>query len=162
MNFQQTRSQLLLVDVCNLLLCVSEILPSICENGESYVGLNLTGQSKIIRDVHAKCQELFCCLLLRGVSLGSLYKVRLNNKSDSHIEQRFHDLPHLSSKRMQNDDWFILINFKLQVKTNSFTQRKQFLFQDNAQGPVNSQSLQFRSRTSVSVDNIHSTQTVPT
>lgn len=74
--YYQTRSQLLLVDVCNLLLCVSEILPSICENGESYVGLNLSSQSKIIRDVHAKCQELFCCLLLRGVSLGSLYKVR--------------------------------------------------------------------------------------
>lgn len=79
-KFWQTRSQLLLVDVCNLLLCVSEILPSICENGESYVGLNLTGQSKIIRDVHAKCQELFCCLLLRGVPLGSLYKVNYIKK----------------------------------------------------------------------------------
>lgn len=72
------RSQLLLVDICNLLHCVSEILPSICESGESYVGLNINNQSKIIRDIHAKCQELFCCLLLRGIPLGSLYKVIIN------------------------------------------------------------------------------------
>lgn len=71
----QARSQLLLVDVCNLLLCVSELLASVCENAEAYVGLNITNQSKIVRDVHAKCQELFCCLLLRGVPLGVLYKV---------------------------------------------------------------------------------------
>jgi len=32
------RSQLLLVDVSNILLCVGELLPSICENGEAYVG----------------------------------------------------------------------------------------------------------------------------
>lgn len=71
----EKRSTLLLVDVCNMLLCVAELLASISESGEAYVGLNITNQSKIIRDVHAKCQELFCCLLLRGVPLGTLYKV---------------------------------------------------------------------------------------
>lgn len=71
----RSRSQLLLVDVSNILLCVGELLPTICENGEAFIGLNITNQSKIIRDIHSKCQELFCCLLLRGVTLGVLYKV---------------------------------------------------------------------------------------
>ncbi|KAJ6641087.1 hypothetical protein Bhyg_06022 [Pseudolycoriella hygida] len=89
----QSRSQLLLVDVCNLLLCVSEILPSICENGEQYVGLNLNSQSKIIRDVHAKCQELFCCLLLRGISLGNLYKIMRKGPSSVNMFNSGHGLP---------------------------------------------------------------------
>lgn len=38
-------------------------------------GLNIVNQSKVIRDIHAKCHELFCCLLLRGVPLGVLYKI---------------------------------------------------------------------------------------
>lgn len=71
----KARSPLLLVDICNLLLCVAELLPLISDNGEAYVGLGLQNQSKIIRDIHAKCQELFCCLLLRGVPLGVLYKI---------------------------------------------------------------------------------------
>ncbi|XP_062709375.1 uncharacterized protein LOC134288458 [Aedes albopictus] len=71
----RARSMLLLVDVSNILLCVGELLPAICENGEGFVGLNITNQSKIIRDIHSKCQELFCCLLLRGVPLGVLYKI---------------------------------------------------------------------------------------
>lgn len=71
----KARSQLLLVDVANILLCVAELLPSICEHGEAYIGLNITNQSKIIRDVHAKCHELFCCLLLRGAPIGTLYKL---------------------------------------------------------------------------------------
>lgn len=71
----KARSQLLLADISNVLLCVAELLPSICEHGEAYIGLNITNQSKIIRDVHAKCHELFCCLLLRGAPLGILYKL---------------------------------------------------------------------------------------
>lgn len=71
----KARSQLLLVDISNILLCVAELLPSICDFGEAYIGLNITNQSKIIRDVHAKCHELFCCLLLRGAPLGILYKL---------------------------------------------------------------------------------------
>ncbi|XP_058464098.1 uncharacterized protein LOC131438241 [Malaya genurostris] len=71
----RARSMLLLVDISNILLCVGELLPAICENGEAFVGLNITNQGKIIRDIHAKCQELFCCLLLRGVPLGVLYKI---------------------------------------------------------------------------------------
>lgn len=33
----KARSQLLLVDICNILLCCGELLPAICENGEAYV-----------------------------------------------------------------------------------------------------------------------------
>ncbi|XP_050091241.1 uncharacterized protein KIAA0825 homolog [Anopheles aquasalis] len=71
----RARSMLLLVDISNVLLCAGELLPAICGNGEAFIGLNLPNQSKIIRDIHAKCQELFCCLLLRGIPLGALYKI---------------------------------------------------------------------------------------
>ena len=71
----KARSQLLLVDVANVLLCAAEFLPSICEHGEGYIGLNISSLSKMVRDVHAKCHELFCCLLLRGAPLGILYKL---------------------------------------------------------------------------------------
>lgn len=71
----QGRSQLVLVDISNLLLCVADILPSVCESGEEYAGLNVTKLSKSIRDIHCKCQELFIILLMRGISLGSLYKI---------------------------------------------------------------------------------------
>uniref|UniRef100_A0A1B0DML4 Uncharacterized protein n=1 Tax=Phlebotomus papatasi TaxID=29031 RepID=A0A1B0DML4_PHLPP len=71
----QARSQLLLVDICNILHCVAELLPAISENAEAYVGLNIINQTKTIRDIHAKCQELFSCLLLRGAPLGVLFRV---------------------------------------------------------------------------------------
>ncbi|XP_063706631.1 uncharacterized protein LOC134835643 [Culicoides brevitarsis] len=71
----KARAQLLMVDICNILLCCGELLPAICDNGEAYVGLNITNQHKIVRDIHSKCQELFLCLLLRGIPIGDLYKV---------------------------------------------------------------------------------------
>lgn len=74
------RSQLLLVDISNLLMCVADILPSVCENGEALAGLNITQQSKSIRDIHCKCHELFVILLSRGVPLGGLYKVKKKKK----------------------------------------------------------------------------------
>lgn len=70
----QARNILVLVDISNLLLCVADILPSVCESGEEYAGLNVTKLSKSIRDIHCKCQELFIILLMRGIPLGSLYK----------------------------------------------------------------------------------------
>lgn len=71
------RSQLLLVDISNLLMCMADILPSVCDNGEALAGLNITQQSKSIRDIHCKCHELLVILFLRGVPLGGLYKVNL-------------------------------------------------------------------------------------
>lgn len=55
---------------------MAELLPAICENGEAYAGLNITNQSKVVRDIHCKCQELFLILILRGVPLGTLFRVR--------------------------------------------------------------------------------------
>ncbi|KAK5650866.1 hypothetical protein RI129_001895 [Pyrocoelia pectoralis] len=71
----ELRNKLLAVDISNLLLCVGQLLPCICNCADEIIGLSLNSQSKIIRDIHAKCQELFFCLLLRGIPLDILYKV---------------------------------------------------------------------------------------
>lgn len=97
----RARSTLLLVDISNILLCAGVLLPAICENGEAFVGLNISNQSKIIRDIHSKCQELFCCLLLRGVPLGVLYKVRFEPDRPSKNDTIFDFADH--QKRRQLD-----------------------------------------------------------
>ncbi|XP_067647757.1 uncharacterized protein [Eurosta solidaginis] len=73
------RAQLHLADISNILFCAAELLSFICESGEAYIGLQLPNQSAIIRDVHAKCRELFYCLLLRGAPLGVLSKLCRKN-----------------------------------------------------------------------------------
>lgn len=75
----QARSQLLLVDICNILFCMSDLMPSLCENGEALMGMNITHFPKTIRDIHTKCNELFICLLFRGAPLGTLFKVLKKN-----------------------------------------------------------------------------------
>lgn len=54
---------------------MAQLLPSICETAEEYLGINLNNKSKILRDIHVKCQDLFVCFLLRGCPLDELYKV---------------------------------------------------------------------------------------
>ncbi|XP_063912179.1 uncharacterized protein LOC135129022 isoform X1 [Zophobas morio] len=71
----EARSKLLVVDISNLLLCIAQLLPCICDRAEELVGLNLNSKSKILRDIHTKCQELLNCLVLRGASLDVLHKV---------------------------------------------------------------------------------------
>ncbi|KAJ8922033.1 hypothetical protein NQ315_008673 [Exocentrus adspersus] len=72
----EARSKLLVVDISNLLLCVAQLLPSICDTAKDFIGLSYHNNgSKILRDIHTKCQELLTCLLLRGSSLNDLYKV---------------------------------------------------------------------------------------
>ncbi|EEZ98750.1 uncharacterized protein LOC658339 [Tribolium castaneum] len=71
----EARSKLLVVDISNLLLCIAQLLPSICDKAEELIGLNLNNKSKILRDIHTKCQELLNCLVLRGASLDTLQKV---------------------------------------------------------------------------------------
>uniref|UniRef100_A0A1A9WGB6 Uncharacterized protein n=1 Tax=Glossina brevipalpis TaxID=37001 RepID=A0A1A9WGB6_9MUSC len=87
------RAQLHLVDICNLLFCITELLPHVCESGESYIGLQLTNQSVIIRDIHAKCRELFYCLLLRGAPLGVLSKVFRKGLENMELFSSRHGLP---------------------------------------------------------------------
>lgn len=67
------RSSLLVTDISNLLLCVRQILPSICNDAVELMGC--TSQNKVLHDVHAKCHELLVCLILRGSPLSTLYKV---------------------------------------------------------------------------------------
>ncbi|KAF5286871.1 hypothetical protein FQA39_LY00404 [Lamprigera yunnana] len=71
----ECRSKLFAVDISNLLLCIGQLLPCICNSADEIIGLSLNSQSKILRDIHAKCQELLLCLILRGIPLNVLYKV---------------------------------------------------------------------------------------
>lgn len=75
----EARSQLLIVDISNLLLCVAQLLPTVCDNAKELIGFSLNTCSKIIRDVHTKCQELLNCFLLRGAPLDTIYKVCIKN-----------------------------------------------------------------------------------
>lgn len=59
----------------NLLSCVNEILPSICNNATELLGFS---DSKIHRDIHCKCNQLLLCLILRGCPLPALYKIFKN------------------------------------------------------------------------------------
>ncbi|XP_030762018.1 uncharacterized protein LOC115886854 [Sitophilus oryzae] len=78
----EARSELLLVDISNLLLCVAQLLPSICDSAEEFIGLPGSNKSKILRDIHVKCHDLFCCFLLRGAPLDTLHKVFRKNQED--------------------------------------------------------------------------------
>ncbi|XP_060523495.1 uncharacterized protein LOC132700308 isoform X2 [Cylas formicarius] len=74
----EARSHLLLVDVSNLLLCVAQLLPSICDTTEEFIGFSLNNRTNILRDIHTKCQDLFYCFLVRGASLDTLHKLVRN------------------------------------------------------------------------------------
>uniref|UniRef100_A0A1B6D4N8 Uncharacterized protein n=1 Tax=Clastoptera arizonana TaxID=38151 RepID=A0A1B6D4N8_9HEMI len=68
------RARLLMTDICNILQCVRQILPSLCYSAYELLGISSQAQV-IVRDVHAKCHELLTCLLLRGSPLSVLHKV---------------------------------------------------------------------------------------
>ncbi|KAH1027558.1 hypothetical protein HUJ05_001042, partial [Dendroctonus ponderosae] len=71
----EARTELLLVDISNLLFCVAQLLPSICDTVQDLTGSGQITKSKMLRDVHVKCQQLYCCFLLRGTSLDTLHKI---------------------------------------------------------------------------------------
>jgi hypothetical protein len=73
------RSPQLVTDVGNILVCVRHLLASICVSGAEFLGLAGAGSNKAVRDVHAKCHDLLCTLLLRGCPLATLYKVLLRD-----------------------------------------------------------------------------------
>lgn len=72
----ENRNLLLTVDISNVLMCAANLLPAICDEAEELLGFSLHSRSKILRDIHVKCQELLLCLILRGSPLDSLYKVK--------------------------------------------------------------------------------------
>ncbi|CAH0763559.1 unnamed protein product [Diatraea saccharalis] len=65
----EATTKLLLNDILNILLCVAQLLPSICNNGSDLAGLDVKYQTRDVRDVHAKCNELFKCFVYRGADL---------------------------------------------------------------------------------------------
>lgn len=71
----KVRSQLLAVDISNLLLCISKLLPSICENAGELIGLCSDYSNKMLKDIHTKCQMLLNCFIIREAPLDNLYKV---------------------------------------------------------------------------------------
>ncbi|OWR55394.1 hypothetical protein KGM_209819 [Danaus plexippus plexippus] len=73
-NTTEFTTPLLINDILNILLCVARLLPSICNNGSDLAGLSETKQSRDVRDVHAKCNELFKCMVYRGAVLHFLHQ----------------------------------------------------------------------------------------
>ncbi|KAL4706908.1 hypothetical protein ACJJTC_012367 [Scirpophaga incertulas] len=73
-NTTETTTPLLLNDVLNILLCTAQMLPCICSNGSDLAGLDVKHQTRDVRDVHAKCNELFKCLVFRGAELHFIHQ----------------------------------------------------------------------------------------
>nr|XP_049694846.1 uncharacterized protein LOC110379186 isoform X1 [Helicoverpa armigera] len=73
-NTTEITTRLLLNDILNILLCVAQLLPSICANGSDLAGLDVKHQTRDVRDVHAKCNELFKCFVYRGADLHFIHQ----------------------------------------------------------------------------------------
>ncbi|CAG5041437.1 unnamed protein product [Parnassius apollo] len=74
-NTTEATTPLLLNDILNILLCVAQLLPSICASGADLAGLDIPKQTRDVRDLHAKCNELFKCMIYRGAELHFLHQV---------------------------------------------------------------------------------------
>ncbi|CAH0725268.1 unnamed protein product, partial [Brenthis ino] len=96
-NTTNTTTPLLINDILNILLCVSQLLPSICSNGSDLAGLETSKQSRDVRDVHAKCNELFKCMVYRGAEVHFLH-------------QAFTDKEETKSTKDTPFPWFTFIN----------------------------------------------------
>ncbi|RVE51986.1 hypothetical protein evm_003264 [Chilo suppressalis] len=70
----ETTTRLLLNDILNILLCVAQLLPSVCSNGSDLAGLDVKRQTRDVRDLHAKCNELFKCFVYRGADLHFIHQ----------------------------------------------------------------------------------------
>ncbi|XP_052740770.1 uncharacterized protein LOC112050628 [Bicyclus anynana] len=73
-NTTESTTPLLINDILNILLCVAQLLPAISNNGSDLAGLEGSKQSRDVRDVHAKCNELFKCMVYRGAALHFLHQ----------------------------------------------------------------------------------------
>ncbi|XP_053603804.1 uncharacterized protein LOC128671390 [Plodia interpunctella] len=80
-NTTSSTTPLLLNDILNILLCVAQLLPSICTSGSDLAGLDVKLQTRDVRDVHAKCNELFKCFVYRGAELHFIHQVFKENDS---------------------------------------------------------------------------------
>lgn len=80
-NTTESTTRLLLNDILNVLLCVAQLLPSICTNGSDLAGLDTKHQTRDVRDVHAKCNELFKCFVYRGAELHFIHQVSYSRRA---------------------------------------------------------------------------------
>ncbi|XP_013144953.1 PREDICTED: uncharacterized protein LOC106108347 [Papilio polytes] len=91
-NTTESTTPLLLNDILNILLCVAQLLPCIGGCGADVAGLGAgvgagpgAGQ-RHVRDVHAKCSELFKCMIFRGAELHYLYQVFKENDNETIVK----------------------------------------------------------------------------
>ncbi|KAG6458860.1 hypothetical protein O3G_MSEX011083 [Manduca sexta] len=83
----ETTTPLLLNDIVNVLQCVAQLLPSICTNGSDLAGLDVSHQTRDVRDVHSKCNELFKCLVYRGAELHFVHQAFTEADQDANTKK---------------------------------------------------------------------------
>ncbi|XP_015437868.1 PREDICTED: uncharacterized protein LOC107193012 [Dufourea novaeangliae] len=69
------RSEQFWTDAFNVLCCTGYLALGACVNVNEMIGTNLSKLPIAIRDIHAKCNELLICLLLRGTPVQELYQI---------------------------------------------------------------------------------------
>ncbi|XP_049870073.1 uncharacterized protein LOC126369613 isoform X2 [Pectinophora gossypiella] len=99
-NTTEVTTPLLINDILNILLCMAQLLPTICSSGADLAGLDVKQQARDVRDVHAKCNELFKCLVYRGADLHYIHQA-FKEKDDSPIPKN------------SPAPWFIFVSPKL-------------------------------------------------
>jgi hypothetical protein len=62
-------------DAFNVLTCTANLFLGICISGDEMIRLNERKLSTYLRDIHAKCNQLLICFLLRGAPLKILFQV---------------------------------------------------------------------------------------
>ncbi|XP_037868952.2 uncharacterized protein LOC110384752 [Bombyx mori] len=85
-NTSTSTTPLLLNDILNTLLCVAQLLPAVCGGGRELAGAGAGagGGARHVRDVHAKCNELFKCFVYRGAPLHFIHQA-LTNEDQTQI-----------------------------------------------------------------------------
>nr|XP_033326396.1 uncharacterized protein LOC117220499 isoform X1 [Megalopta genalis] len=68
------RAEQFWTDAFNVLCCTGYLALNACLSVSEMIGMKLNKLPVAIRDIHAKCNELFICLLLRGTPLQELYQ----------------------------------------------------------------------------------------
>ncbi|XP_011340540.1 uncharacterized protein LOC105281186 isoform X2 [Ooceraea biroi] len=69
------RSEQFWSDAFNVLSCTGYLALGACVNSDEMIGTRPNNLPTVIRDIHAKCNELLICLLLRGTPLKELYQI---------------------------------------------------------------------------------------
>ncbi|KAH0946009.1 hypothetical protein HN011_005249 [Eciton burchellii] len=69
------RSEQFWSDAFNVLSCTGYLALAACVDSNEMIGTRPNNLPTVIRDIHAKCNELLICLLLRGTPLKELYQV---------------------------------------------------------------------------------------